>query len=228
MATSSVLVAEACRRAGVRRLVHTSTSETYGTARTELIDEAHPLQGQSPYAASKIGADKLIESYANSYGFPGSIVRPFNTFGPRQSARAVIPTIITQALAGGPLKLGSLHPTRDFTYVEDTAAGFMANALAPDEAVVGRAINLGTGKTISIGDLVDTVGDIVGRKLEVHTDDQRVRPEKSEVGRLISDNSLAAETTGWHPETSLKEGLSKTVDWIRAHQDRFDPTRYAV
>jgi dTDP-glucose 4,6-dehydratase len=199
--------------------VHTSTSEVYGTARQVPIDEGHPLQGQSPYSASKIGADKLAESFFCSYDLPVVTVRPFNTFGPRQSARAVIPTIITQALAKDTVRLGNLDTTRDFTYVDDTVQGFLLAAQAGE--VAGQVFNLGTGEEISIGDLAQVIIRILGRPVEVVLDDQRLRPQASEVLRLLSDNSLAAKSLGWQPATSLVQGLEATIAWVRAHIDRY-------
>ena len=189
MGTLNVLLA--CREQGIRRLVHTSTSEVYGTALHVPIDESHPLQGQSPYSASKIGADKLAESFYRTYDLPVVTVRPFNTYGPRQSARAVIPTIITQALTQDVIRLGSLEPRRDFTYVDDTILGFVLAAQSENPDVLGGVFNLGTGEDVSIFTLVTLVQELVGRNLPVETDAQRIRPAKSEVSRLISDNSRA-------------------------------------
>jgi nucleoside-diphosphate-sugar epimerase len=211
MGTLNVLVAAGAH--AVRRVVHTSTSEVYGTARTPAIDEAHELQGQSPYSASKIGADKLAEAFHRSFGTPVVTLRPFNTFGPRQSPRALIPTVITQALAGGPVRLGSLAPTRDFTFVEDTVAAF---ALAAHADAVGEVVHLGTGVEVSVGDIVEMVGAVLGRTLEVVTEDQRVRPPASEVMRLLSDPARAREKLGWEPRVPLAEGLRRTVEWLRA------------
>src|SRR3954449_6551123 len=191
--TSNVL--EAARAAGVQRVVHTSTSEVYGTARTVPISEAHPLQGQSPYSASKIGADKIAESFHAAYELPVTVLRPFNTFGPRQSARAVIPTIITQALVGETVRLGALTPTRDLTLVHDTADGFIAAAEAP--AAVGRTINLGVGREISVGDLARRLEALMDREVTIEHDARRDRPAASEVERLLSDNTLARELLGW-------------------------------
>jgi len=215
----SLNVLAACLDAGVERLVHTSTSEVYGTARRVPIDEGHPLQGQSPYSASKIGADKLAESFYCAYGLPVVTVRPFNTYGPRQSARAVIPTIITQALASETIRLGNLETTRDFTYVDDTVRGFLLAAEAAD--VVGQTFNLGSGAEISIGDLAHKIIRILGRPVEVKLDRERLRPEASEVLRLLSDNSLAKQRLGWEPEFSLEQGLERTIAWVREHLDRY-------
>jgi NAD dependent epimerase/dehydratase len=208
-------VLEAARRTQPARVIVTSTSEVYGTARSAKISEAHPLQGQSPYSASKIGADKLAESYYRAFDVPVVTIRPFNTYGPRQSARAIIPTIITQALALPTVKVGALTPTRDFTYVTDTVAGFIAAAGAPAEKVVGREINLGADDEIAVGDLAHRILDLVGRKVELVCDSRRLRPEKSEVDRLHSDNRLAKELLGWSPTVSLDDGLRRTIDWIR-------------
>lgn len=217
MGTLNVLMA--CRYLGVRRLVHTSTSEVYGTARQVPIDENHPLQGQSPYSASKIGADKLAESFFCSYDLPVVTVRPFNTFGPRQSARAVIPAIISQALAQSKIQLGNLNTRRDFTYVSDTVRGFLLAAEAKD--VEGQVFNLGTGEEILIGDLAQKIIRMVGRPVELTVDPERLRPEPSEVMRLISDNSLAGKRLGWKPDVSLEDGLEQTIAWVRAHLDEY-------
>jgi NAD dependent epimerase/dehydratase len=212
-------VLQAARDLGVARVVQTSTSEVYGTAQRVPIDETHPRQGQSPYSASKIGADAMAEAFFRSFDLPVVTVRPFNTYGPRQSARAVIPTIVTQLLAGrDEIHLGSLHPTRDLTYVEDTCRGFMALAAA-DEAI-GREVNLGTGSEISVGDLARLLIDIVSAEAEVVSDDARKRPPLSEVERLISDNSLAKQLSGWTPEVGLRDGLARTVEWFRDERNR--------
>lgn len=219
-------VLSAARDHGVEHLVHTSTSEVYGTARYAPIDEAHPLQGQSPYAASKIGADQLAESFYLSFGVPVSIVRPFNTFGPRQSARAVIPTIIVQMLAQDTVHLGALHPTRDFTYVVDTAAAFMAAAASP--ASIGQVVNLGSGREISVGDLVQLIAKLTGRRAAVEMTGERTRPAASEVERLLADNRKAREIMGWGPSVSLEEGLQATIAWIADHLDLYQADRYAI
>jgi NAD dependent epimerase/dehydratase len=211
---------------GVARLVHTSTSETYGTAQYQPIDEDHPLVGQSPYSASKIGADKLAESYYRSFDLPVATIRPFNTYGPRQSARAVIPTIIAQALAGATLKLGSTSPQRDFNYVEDSVAGFLA--VASSDKAVGETINIGSGRTVSIADVIDMVAAITGKPLEVITDPDRIRPGKSEVGLLLADTRKAAELLGWAPQVPLEEGLKRTVEWIGRHPERYKAQSYNV
>lgn len=222
MGTLNVLMA--CREHGVERLAHTSTSEVYGTARRTPIDEAHPLQGQSPYSASKIGADKLVESFVAAYGLPAVTVRPFNTFGPRQSARAVIPTIITQALVRDEIKLGNLAATRDFTFVSDTVNGFLRAAEA--RSVEGDVFNLGTGEEISIRDLAKKIISQVGRTVRITEDSQRLRPEASEVMRLVSDNSLAVQRLGWSPKVALDEGLDRTIAWVRQNLDRYRVGEY--
>jgi NAD dependent epimerase/dehydratase len=221
-------VLQAARKHGTARVVHTSTSETYGTARYTPIDEAHPLQGQSPYSASKIGADKVAESFWRSFGTPVATIRPFNAFGPRQSARAVIPTIASQALAGRPeLRLGSLAPVRDLTFVKDTVAGFLAVAEA--DACVGEVTNVGTGRGITIGELAERILSITGRAgTPVVTEDARVRPENSEVMELICDASKARERCGWSPKRTLDEGLRETVDFVRANLDLYRPEVYAL
>jgi dTDP-glucose 4,6-dehydratase len=224
MGTLNVL--EACRAHGVARLVHTSTSEVYGTAQFTPMDESHPLQGQSPYSASKIGADKLVESYYRSFNLPAVTVRPFNTYGPRQSARAVIPTIITQALTGDCIRLGNLAARRDFTYVRDTVTGFLRAADAPD--VVGQEVNLGTGQDIAVGELAERVIARVGRPVTIEAEAERLRPEKSEVMRLLSDNSLARRALGWEPVYSLDEGLGETIEWIADHLDFYRVGRYEI
>ena len=219
-------VLSTARDLNVERVVHTSTSEVYGTALYAPIDEKHPLQGQSPYSASKIGADKLAESFHLSYGLPVSTVRPFNTYGPRQSARAVIPTIISQMLTRDRIRLGSLSPLRDFNYVGDTVAGFMAAAVS--ERTIGDVVNVGSGREISIGDLVHLIRKLVGRDVIVETDEQRVRPAGSEVERLLADNRKAKEIMGWEPRVSLEEGLTHTIKWIEGHLHLFQVERYAV
>lgn len=219
-------VLEAARRLGTRRIAHTSTSEVYGTALQVPITESHPLQGQSPYSASKIGADKLAESYFRSFETPVVTVRPFNTYGPRQSARAVLPTIITQCLAGNVVKLGSISPTRDLNYVEDTVRGFMACA-ASDQAC-GRTINIGSGREISVGDLAKTVARVLGVELKLECDEQRIRPNNSEVERLLACNKLAAELVGWKPQVTLEEGLKRTIDWFRDNAAGYQANVYNV
>jgi NAD dependent epimerase/dehydratase len=223
----SLNVAQAALAHGVERVIHTSTSEVYGTAQTRPISEEHPLAAQSPYSASKIGADKLMESFHRSHGLPATIIRPFNTYGPHQSARAVIPTIMTQALAGGPVKLGSLHPRRDLTYVDDTVAAFIAAATSPP-AVTGRTVQLGTGHDVSVGEIVELVGDLLGRQLQVETEDTRIRPELSEVEVLVADPSLARELCGWQAEVGLRDGLQRTLAWIEQNAERFKVGDYVI
>ncbi len=224
MGTLNVL--SACRDYDVERVVHTSTSEVYGTALRVPIDEGHPLQGQSPYSASKIGADKIAESFQCAYGLPVVTVRPFNTFGPRQSARAVIPTIISQALVQDSIQLGNLGTTRDFTYVADTVTAFLKAAETPD--VEGEVFNLGTGREISIRDLADKIIRMVGRPVALALDEQRLRPGASEVMRLLSDNSLAVQKLGWQPQYSLESGLEKTIQWVKEHLELFRVGVYEV
>lgn len=225
MGTSNVLLA-AKEFDTLERIVLTSTSEVYGSALRVPIDEDHPLQAQSPYSATKIAADALGTSFHRSFGMPISIVRPFNAYGPRQSARAVIPTIISQALAGATLQLGTLDTTRDFTFVEDTARGFVA--VAGSDAAVGQIVNVGSGVEVRIGDIVSKVGEIVGRDLTVHEDDRRVRPSASEVSRLLSDSSKALRLTGWRAEVPLEDGLQRTCQWVEGHPHRFRTQEYAV
>ncbi|MFA5844867.1 MAG: NAD-dependent 4,6-dehydratase LegB [Coriobacteriia bacterium] len=207
-------VLQAARDQGTARVVVTSTSEVYGTARYVPIDENHPLQGQSPYSASKIGADKMAESFFRSFDLPVVTARPFNTYGPRQSARAVIPTIVTQLLSGAKtIELGSLSPTRDLNYVADTCAGFIA--LAECDEAVGREVNIGNGKEISVGELAETLIAITGPGATVTTKDERLRPAKSEVERLLADTTLIRSLTSWEPKVTLREGLERTVEWFR-------------
>ena len=220
-------VLNACRRSKSERLVHTSTSEVYGTAQYIPIDEKHPLQGQSPYSASKIGADMLTESFYRSFDLPVATVRPFNTYGPRQSARAIIPTIISQLLGeASTIKLGALTPIRDFNYVVDTVSGFLAVAEA--EAAMGKVVNIGSGRGISIRDLVELIFKMTGRTAEVICEEVRMRPEKSEVDRLQCSNELARKLTGWQPEYTLEQGLEKTAAWIRDNLKSFQTNRYAI
>ncbi len=219
-------VLQAAREFGVSRVIHTSTSETYGTARYVPIDENHPLQGQSPYSATKIGADKMVEAFHLSFGLPIVTVRPFNAFGPRQSARAVIPTIITQCLINDSVKLGNLHPTRDLTYVSDTVRGFILAASASD--AVGRTINIGSGHEISVGDLAKRIIRLIRKPVKIESDMSRVRPAGSEVERLLADNSLAQQLLGWKPEVSLEDGLMRTIEWVKEHLRRYRPGVYTV
>jgi NAD dependent epimerase/dehydratase len=219
-------VLQAAIQAQVERVIHTSTSEVYGTAISVPISEAHPLQGQSPYSASKIGADKMAEAFHLSFGVPVTTVRPFNTYGPRQSARAVIPTIITQAMAGDSIRLGNLVPTRDLNYVADTVEGFV-RAAEVDEAV-GQVINLGTGFEISIGDLAQTILKMLGVKVPIIADTERVRPERSEVDRLCADATRAREILGWQPRHTLEEGLDETIKWLKDNHERYRPDVYTI
>ena len=219
-------ILEAARRTGPKRIVHTSTSEVYGTAIRVPIDEAHPLQGQSPYSASKIGADKIAESYHRSFDVPVVTVRPFNTFGPRQSARAFIPTIISQALDRDAVHLGSLDTERDMTFVADTVQGFIAAATS--ENVVGETINLGTGTSYSIGAFAKRILALMGSSKEILQDPNRIRPEKSEVGRLMSDNSKAARLLNWRPETDLDEGLRRAIAFVRDNRHLYRASAYTV
>lgn len=219
-------VVQAARELGVRRVVHTSTSETYGSAQYVPIDERHPLVGQSPYSATKIAADKIAESYHRSFGVPLVTVRPFNTFGPRQSARAVIPTIVTQVLAGETVRLGNVRPTRDLNYVSNTVDGFVAAAAA--RGAIGETVNLGSGREISVGDLAQLIARIAGRPIRIETEEQRLRPDASEVDRLLADATKAREMLGWEPRVSLEEGLERTIEWLSAHQGRYRAGVYAV
>ena len=219
-------VLQAARAAGVGLVVHTSTSEVYGSARRTPIAEDHPLQGQSPYAASKIGADKLAEAFHLSFGLPVTTVRPFNTFGPRQSARAVIPTIVTQALREPSIRLGNLEATRDFNYVADTVDGFVR--AAERSQAIGQVINIGSGREISIGALASTVLGLVGREVPITCDDERVRPDSSEVDRLCADNAKAGEILGWQPQHTLEQGLALTIKWIEANLEEYPSGVYAI
>jgi dTDP-glucose 4,6-dehydratase len=219
-------VLEAARDAGVARVVHTSTSEVYGSAQVIPMSEQHPLSAQSPYAASKIAADQLSLSWFRSFELPVSIVRPFNTYGPGQSARAIIPTIITQALSGATVKLGSVAPTRDFSYVDDTVAAFVA--VSTTAAAVGEVFNVGTGVETSVAQLVELVGAALGKRIAVETECERIRPALSEVSRLHADATKLRRVCGWESKVRLAEGIARTVAWIRDNQRRFSPGRYAV
>ena len=212
-------VLQTSRDEGVERIVHTSTSEVYGTAQYVPIDEKHPLKGQSPYAASKIGADKMAEAFYLSFNTPVTTVRPFNTFGPRQSMRAIIPTIIVQCLIGDTIYLGNLHPTRDLNFVSNTVDGFLL--AASESAALGQTINLGSGREISVGDLANLIIKMIGKPINIEIKDERLRPQGSEVERLLSENSLAQELLGWKPEVDLEEGLSRTIDWIKENLELF-------
>jgi len=206
-------ILQGCLENNVKKVVHTSTSETYGTARYVPIDEKHPLQAQSPYSASKIGADKLAESFFLAFGLPVATMRPFNTFGPRQSARAVIPTIITQALTGDTIKIGSTLPIRDLVYVKDNVDGYIR--IAKEEKTAGEVINIGTGSGVSVGQIIKMVEGILNKKFTVITDESRIRPKKSEVWKLVCDSKKAKKMVGWKCNYTLKDGLEETVDWIR-------------
>ncbi len=219
-------VLEACRRHHVQKLVHTSTSETYGTAQYTPIDEKHPLQGQSPYSASKIAADKMAESYYCSFELPVGTIRPFNTFGPRQSARAVIPTIISQALKDEPIKLGALSPVRDFTFVKDTAQGFIR--VAESEASVGQVTNVGSNQTITIGQTAELILKLMNKDLTIVCDEQRVRPDNSEVFVLQCNNAKAKELLGWQPEYNFEQGLNQTIEAIKQNLDNYKTHIYNV
>ena len=226
-------VVQAAREVGVGRVVHTSTSEVYGTAQFVPITEEHPLKGQSPYSASKIGADQIAMSYYTSFDLPVAIIRPFNTYGPRQSARAIIPTVITQILSGKrTLHLGALHPTRDFNYVNDTVAGFM-HVMRADHSM-GEVINIGSNFEISIGELVNMIAMLMHAQVEITTDDQRLRPQKSEVERLWADNQKAKQLTGWEPHFAGKEGLARglaeTIAWFSVPDNlrRYRADQYSI
>jgi NAD dependent epimerase/dehydratase len=222
----TVNILQSAMRCNVERVLQTSTSEVYGSARTVPISEEHPLQGQSPYSATKIGADKIAESFYLAFGLPVVVVRPFNTYGPRQSARAVIPTIVTQALRESAISLGNLEPTRDLNYVADQVEGFIRAAEAPN--AVGQVINLGTGQEISIGKLAEMILSMMGKRLPILTDDERQRPEGSEVDRLCADNTRAREILGWAPKYTLTEGLSRTIEWLSENHERYRSDIYVV
>lgn len=224
LGTLNVLLA--ARDLGTARVVHTSTSEVYGTAQYVPIDEKHPLQGQSPYSASKIGADRLAESFYRSFDLPVVTLRPFNTYGPRQSARAVIPTIITQVLTAAQVRLGALSPRRDFTYVEDTVEGFLRTGQAA--GIEGLEINIGAGDCIAIGDLANKIMTLAGRQLPIVCEQERLRPERSEVMRLHAAADRARDLLGWEPRVPLDEGLRRTIAWIRENLDRYRPGVYEV
>ncbi len=220
-------ILQAARESGTGRIIHTSTSEVYGTAAYVPIDEAHPLQPQSPYAASKVGADSLAQSFYHAFMLPVTIVRPFNTFGPRQSARAVIPTIITQVLSGKrEITLGNLAPTRDWNFVRDTVEGFIK--IAEYDGLYGETVNIGSGRETSVGELVRIIAGLMEVELRVIEEKERVRPEKSEVERLLCDNSKIKEYTNWRPEYSLEDGLGETIDWFRENMENYKPELYNV
>ncbi|MBU5474781.1 NAD-dependent 4,6-dehydratase LegB [Roseburia sp. MSJ-14] len=220
-------VLQAARELETERIMVTSTSEVYGTAQYVPIDEKHPFQGQSPYSATKIGADRLAESFYRSFNLPVSIVRPFNTYGPRQSARAVIPTIITQLLAGkNEIQLGSLTPTRDFNFVKDTAAGFIA--IAESDKTIGEEINIATQQEISIGDLAQEIIRQINPSAKIICDEQRLRPEKSEVNRLLGANEKIKRLTNWTPKYTFEEGIKETIAWLRENLDKYKTDIYNV
>ena len=219
-------VLRACMDEKVEKIVHTSTSEVYGTAQYVPIDEGHPLQGQSPYSASKIGADKVVESYFYSYGVPATILRPFNTFGPRQSARAIIPTIISQALSGKDVVVGATDPIRDFLFVEDTVNGFLLAAAS--EKSIGETIHIGTGTGVTIKKLISITQKLMGKEFHVVTHKERIRPGKSEVMRLVCDNRKARALLKWEPTRNLEEGLRETIDWIAKHLSLYKSRLYNI
>ncbi len=219
-------VLSAAKEYGMQKIIHTSTSEVYGTAQRIPINENHPLQGQSPYSASKIGADKVVESFQLSYDLPVATIRPFNTFGPRQSARAIIPSIISQLIKNNKVEIGSTEPTRDFTFVRDTVAGVIA--AAESEKSIGETINLGTGKETSIGELVLKIRDLINAEAEIITKEERLRPSKSEVMRLCADNSKAKQLLNWTPKYTLEEGLKETIEYIKNNLNKFKTNIYNV
>lgn len=220
-------VLQACLDNDVGKIVHTSTSETYGTAEYTPIDETHSLKGQSPYSATKIGADKIAESYFRSFDLPVAIIRPFNTFGPRQSARAIIPTIITQALTKDEVHIGSRTPVRDLTYVKDTVRGFIE--IGVSKKSLGEVINIGTGSGVTIGELLNRILGILGKKdIRIFEDEERIRPDKSEVMELICDNSKAKRLLGWSPQYTLDEGLAETIEWMRKYITLYKTDGYVI
>lgn len=222
----SLNMLQAARQSNVECFVQTSTSEVYGSAQTPLISEAHPLHPQSPYAASKVGSDKLAESFHLSFKLPVVVARPFNTFGPRQSARAIIPTIITQALTQDVVKLGNVHPTRDLNFVSNTVEGFLRAASTPQ--AVGQTFNFGSGREITIGDLAQLILKLIGKDVRLETESERQRPAGSEVVRLQADSALAQQVLGWTAQKTLEEGLAETIDWLRGHLHRYRTGTYVV
>ncbi|MBI5701765.1 GDP-mannose 4,6-dehydratase [Candidatus Saganbacteria bacterium] len=220
-------VLQACREFGVQKIVHTSTSETYGTAQYTPIDEKHPIQAQSPYSATKIGADKLAESYYCSFNLPVATIRPFNTYGPRQSARAIIPTVICQALAGKKeIKLGALSPIRDMNYVKDSVAGYIK--IAESDATVGQVINIGSGRGVTIGDLAQKILNLTGSSARIISDETRIRPDKSEVKQLLCDFTKANKLFGYEPLHALEQGLRESIKFIEEHLDLYRPDEYTI
>ncbi|MDD5687518.1 MAG: SDR family NAD(P)-dependent oxidoreductase [Elusimicrobia bacterium] len=224
MGTLNILLA--ARDARIKKIVVTSTSEVYGTALYTPIDEKHPLQAQSPYSASKISADKIAESFYKTYNIPVAVIRPFNTYGPRQSDRAIIPTIIIQALKKDVVKIGSTTPRRDLNFVSDTVKGFIK--IAESEKSTGQVINIGAGKDISIGELAQIILSIMNKNIKIISSDERKRPQKSEVMQLLCGNSKAEKLIGWKPEISLRNGLIKTIQWIKNHPECYDPDKYQI
>jgi dTDP-glucose 4,6-dehydratase len=224
MGTFNIL--ESARNSGIEKIVVTSTSEVYGTAIYSPIDEKHPLQAQSPYSASKIAAEKIAESFYKTYGLPVAIIRPFNTYGPRQSTRAIIPTIISQALTKDKIKLGSLSPRRDFNYVKDTVNGFIR--IAECDASIGEVINIGSGESVSIGEVKDLIGQIINKELVVETDESRTRPQNSEVMLLKCDNSKAKRLLNWQPSYSLREGLLEVINYMKENIKDYNPEKYHI
>jgi len=222
----TVNILQSAMRCNVERVLQTSTSEVYGSAQIVPISEEHPLQGQSPYSATKIGADKIAESFYLSFGLPVVVVRPFNTFGPRQSARAVIPTIISQALRESAISLGNLEPTRDLNYVADTVEGFIKAAEAPQ--AVGQVFNLGSGREVSIGKLAETILSMMGKRLPILSEDTRIRPKGSEVDRLCADNTKAKQILGWEPKYTLEDGLQRTIEWVRQNHEQYRSDTYVI
>ncbi len=219
-------ILEAARRHGAERLICTSTSEVYGSATYVPMDEKHALQAQSPYSASKIGADKIADSYQSSFGLPVSIARPFNCYGPRQSSRAVIPTIVTQALTQSSVNLGNIHTIRDFTFVSDIVEGFIA--IAENPATIGKTLNIGSGTQTSIRELIEMIFDLIGVERAVEIDEQRIRPKASEVDRLCADSMLLQQLTGWRPKVTSREGLTLTIDWVRDHLSSYSIGNYSI
>jgi NAD dependent epimerase/dehydratase len=224
MGTLNIL--QAARSMGVERVIHTSSSEVYGTALHVPIEEAHPLQGQSPYSASKIGADKIAESYYCAYNLPVVTLRPFNTYGPRQSTRAIIPSLITQALSSDTIRIGNLETRRDLTYVSDTVQGFLR--VAQVDGIEGETFNLGTGQEVSIAELAEEIFTLMGKSPKLEVEPARLRPEKSEVQRLLSDNRRARQRLGWLPQVGLRDGLLKTIDWISDNLSLYQTGIYQI